>query len=76
MTTPKILAFCFGLTTSLLIIKGMRLVGSILRVKWTMVVLSHSNVAPLHLSHANARSMMVCMPSLFASAVGPVTQAE
>lgn len=76
ITTPKILAFCFGLTTSHLIVNGMRLVRSMTRVKWTMVVLSHSNVAPLRLSHASARSMMACMPSLFSSAVGPVTQAE
>lgn len=76
MTTPKILASCFGLTSSPLIVNGVWLVRSATRVKCTMVVLSHSNVAPLRLSHASARSMMVCMPSLFASAVGPVTQAE
>lgn len=62
MTTPKILAFWFGLITSPLIVNGMRLVYSMTRVKWTMVVLLHLNVALLRLSYASAWSMMACMP--------------
>jgi hypothetical protein len=58
MMTPKILASSFGLIISPLIVNGMRLVQSMTRVKCTMVVLSHSNVAPLRLSQASAWSMM------------------
>lgn len=76
ITTARTLASCFGLTSSPLIVNGVWLVGSAMRIKCMMVVLSHSNVAPLRYSHASARLMMVCVLSLFAFAVGSVTQAE
>jgi len=73
MITPRILALLVGLTSCPLIVHGVLLLRSAIRVKWMMVVLSALNVIPLRFSYSSVLLMIDSTPARFASAVGPVT---